>query len=146
VDWDEVIPAALAVDWSDPFEPFFLVGDTVDLPEEKPLLDSLVKALPETFQGETALWNLALCLAFGSDAVGAAAARAFYASSEGRSSEDRLGWMNRALLGTGFIASGIAEEAGRRGMDRLRNHCPPSVSIQAFNAAGWDGEPIRKVS
>jgi hypothetical protein len=127
VEWDDVT-AQSTVDWHDPFESFFLVGDAVELPEEAALLDSLRQASRDTFRDESALWNLALCLAYGSDRVGAAAAQAFFDAVEEQGAVERLDWMSRTLLGRGFVASGIPEDAGRRGVRRLRDSCPPSLS------------------
>ena len=120
----------LEIDWREPFESFFLVGDEVELPEEQTLLDSLEAASRDTFRDESALWNLALCLAYGSDQVGAAAARAFFDAVEDQRATERLDWMSRTLLGNGFVSSGIPEEAGRRAVRRLRSSCPPALSAR----------------
>jgi hypothetical protein len=125
VEWDDA-DAASPIDWSDPFESFFLVGD-VELPDERALLGSLASASPETFREESALWNLALCLAYGSDEVGAAAARAFFRTVGEQGGSERLDWMNRTLRGSGFVHSGIPADAGRRAVRCLRSSCPPSL-------------------
>jgi hypothetical protein len=127
VEWDDVTANA-QIDWRDPFESFFLVGDAVELPEEEALLESLATASRDTFRDESALWNLALCLAYGSDQVGAAAARAFFSAVEEQGAVERLDWMSRTLLGNGFVHSGIPQEAGQRAVRRLRNSCPPSLT------------------
>jgi hypothetical protein len=126
VAWEDG-DASASIDWSDPFESFFIVGD-VELPDEEALLGSLASASPATFRDEGALWNLALCLAYGSDEVGAAAARAFFRSVAEQGGSERLEWMHRTLRGSGFVHSGIPEEAGRRGVRRLRSSCPPSLT------------------
>lgn len=124
VEWDDV-GAESPIDWRDPFEPFFLLGDDIELPEEQLLLRSLAAASRETFRDQGALWNLALCLAYGSDEVGAAAARAFFDAVAGQGGAERFEWMTRTLRGSGFIASGIPEEAGQRAVERLRSGRPP---------------------
>jgi GYF domain 2 len=117
-----------AIDWSERFQSYFIVGDEVELPEQQALLDSLAHASAETFRHDEALWNLALCLAFGSDAVGEAAARTFFSTVADHDSEDRLAWMSRTLLGQGFVPSGIPTAAGRRACQRLRSSCPPALT------------------
>jgi hypothetical protein len=118
-----------AIDWREPFEPFFLVEDGVELPDERAILASLASASRETFQDESALWNLALCLAYGSEAIATAAARTFFDSvaTEGTGAE-RIDWMLRALLGSGFVCSGIPREAGARGVRCLHESCPPGMT------------------
>jgi hypothetical protein len=125
----DVVEDAPAVDWTDPFESYFMVGDVVELPEEEALLESLRAASPETFRHEEALWNLALCLAYGSDALGAAAAQAFFAAAADHGGSDRIEWMRRTLQSDGFVPSGIPLPAGRRAYQRLRSSCPPSLQI-----------------
>ncbi len=117
-----------AVDWSERFQSYFLVGEEVELPDQQALLDSLSLASPETFRHDEALWNLALCLAFGSDVVGEAAARTFFSAVADEDSAERLQWMIRTLLGQGFVPSGIPREAGQRACRRLRSTCPPALA------------------
>jgi hypothetical protein len=116
------------IDWSERFQSYFVVGDDVELPEQQALLESLSVVAPETFRHDEALWNLALCLAFGSDAVGEAAARTFFSAVAEQGSVERLEWMSRTLLGQGFVPSGIPTEAGRRACQRLRSSCPPALT------------------
>jgi hypothetical protein len=124
VDLEEVP----AIDWTERFHAYFLVGSEVELPEQRALLESLSAVSRETFRHEEALWNLALCLAFGSDAVGEAAARTLFATVLDQGGEGRLAWMSRVLLGNGFVPSGIPREAGRRACERLRSSCPPALA------------------
>ncbi len=134
---------APAVDWSERFQSYFLVGDDVELPEEEALLHSLSVVPRETFRHEEALWNLALCLAFGSDAVGEAAARTFFAAVAEHGSVDRLEWMSRTLMGNGFVPSGIPPEAGRRGCERLRSSCPPPGELFRNRPQATAASPAR---
>jgi len=127
-DIDVAAAGAPAIDWSERFQSYFLVGDEVELPEQRALLESLASASTETFRHDEALWNLALCLAFGSDVVGEAAARTFFSAVAGQGSAERLEWMSRTLLGQGFVPSGIPVEAGRRACRRLRSSCPPAFA------------------
>jgi TPR repeat protein len=116
-----------SIDWSNPFESYFLVSDDVELPEARAILESLPVVPRETFRHDGALWNLALCLAYGSDEVGAAAAKAFFDTVTEQGNVERLEWMSRTLLGNGFVPSGIPAEAGQRAFQRLRSNCPPSL-------------------
>jgi hypothetical protein len=128
VEWSAPL-AAPPVDWSHRFHSYFLVGDDVQLPAERALLESLSVASLEMFRHDEALWNLALCLAFGSDEVGEAAAAAFFGAVAGLGTFERLEWMHRTLLGDGFVPSGIPQVAGRRAFERLRSSCPPSLNV-----------------
>lgn len=132
VDWGNAgdaghAGAAPGIDWNDPFESYFLVGDDVALPDDEVILASLSVVPRETFRHDTALWNLALCLAYGSDEVGAAAAKAFFDTIIEQRNVERLEWMSRTLLGNGFIPSGIPVEAGQRAFQRLRSLCPSEL-------------------
>ena len=100
----------------------------MELPEQRALLESLSAVSPETFRHDEALWNLALCLAFGSEVVGEAAARTFFSAVTKHGGVERLEWMSRTLLSQGFVPSGIPREAGRRGCQRLRSSCPPALA------------------
>jgi TPR repeat protein len=128
VDWGDAgdASASPAIDWSNPFESYFLVGD-VELPDERTILESLPVVPRETFRHDGALWNLALCLAYGSDEVGVAAAKAFFDTITEQGNVERLEWMSRTLLGNGFVPSGIPAEAGQRAFQRLRSLCPSSL-------------------
>ncbi len=128
VDLSLGIGAPPGIDWTERFQSYFLVGDAVELPEQRALLESLSAVSPETFRHDEALWNLALCLAFGSDVVGEAAARTFFSAVAEQGSAERLEWMSRTLLGQGFVPSGIPSEAGLRGCRRLRSSCPPALT------------------
>jgi hypothetical protein len=127
VEWDDV-PEGSAIDWSHPFESYFLLSDDVALPEERVLLESLSVVSRETLRQEGALWNLALCLAYGSDDVGLAAARAFFEAAAAQGGGDPIDWMSRTLMSKGFVPSGIPEKAGRRALERLRSTCPPALT------------------
>jgi hypothetical protein len=125
VDWaDEP-----SVDWSRGFCGYFLGGDPVELPAEEELLESLAVVPRRTFLQDEALWNIALCLAYGSERIGEAAGRAFFDAVIEHGSFERLEWMNRTLLGSGFVPSGIAADAGRRAFERLRALCPPDLAV-----------------
>lgn len=125
VDWAE----EASVDWSRGFCDYFLGGEGVELPEEDTLIESLAVVPRQTFLQDEALWNLALCLAYGSDWIGEAAGRVFFDAVIENGATERLDWMNRTLLGSGFVPSGIAPDAGRRAFERLRALCPPSLAV-----------------
>jgi hypothetical protein len=126
IDWCSP-PAAPPIDWGRGFHAYFEACETVELPDEAALLASLSTTPREVFREDEALWNLALCIAFGSDRIGEAAGRAFFAAVVEQGALDRLQWMSRTLLGNGFLPSGIPPEAGRRGFERLRALCPPNL-------------------
>ena len=41
---------------------------------------------------------------------------------------ERVEWMRRTLRGSGFVHSGIPEEAGLRAVTRRRSSCPPGLA------------------
>ncbi|MGC4063612.1 MAG: hypothetical protein QM784_02985 [Polyangiaceae bacterium] len=127
ITFDEHDPA---VDWNVRFHSYFLVGSPVELPEEERLLKSLHAAPKSTFLHDEALWNLALCLAFGSEEVASATATTFFHSvcSAADHTVERLDWMCRTLLSKGFMPSGIPRVEGNRGIDVLRQHCPRELA------------------
>jgi len=122
---------ANAIDWMERFQSYFLVGAQVELPDEQKLLQSLYETPRSTFLHDEALWNLALCLAFGTDAVAAAGAAAFYGAlrldSGAAHAQERIEWIGRTLLSKGFMPSGIPRLDGMRGIDVLREACPPEL-------------------
>ncbi|HVY49272.1 MAG TPA: hypothetical protein VHB21_25450 [Minicystis sp.] len=134
IDWaeDEARPA---VDWTKGFSSFFLGGEPVVLPDDDALLASLAAAPRAIFEHDEALWNLALCLAYGSDRVGEAAARAFFDAILELGRLDRLEWMSRTLQSQGFVPSGIAADAACRAFERLRALCPPALDVPAERVA-----------
>ena len=115
------------VDWGRGFSAYFLVDSDVRLPEEHALLRSLSTVPHETFLHDEAMWNLALCLAFGSDVVATAAANAFFDVVTAHELHDRVEWMSRTLLSRGFMPSGIPHAAGYRGLAHLQNVCPAGL-------------------
>jgi hypothetical protein len=131
----ELVDAPTDVDWSRGFHGYFLIEDDVELPEEEALLESLSTASPATFRHEEALWNLALCLVFGSDAVGDAAARAFFTAVQTYGDVNRVAWMRRTLLDRGFVPVGIPAWAGQRALERLSRACPPVLAPKLLRDA-----------
>lgn len=115
-----------AIDWKERFQSYFLVGQDVKLPEETLLLASLRETPRTIFLHDEALWNLALCLAFGSDAVAEESAVTFFdALTPGEANAgERVQWICRTLLSKGFMPSGIPRLEGLRGIDVLRQICP----------------------
>ncbi len=115
------------VQWGRRFHSYFLLDSEIELPEESALLSSLARTPPEQLQSDEALWNLALCLAFGSDRVADAAARALFQTVLTVETADRLEWLCRTLLSRGFLPSGIPRSAGNRGLSVLRGHCTAAL-------------------
>jgi hypothetical protein len=115
------------IDWSRRFHSYFLVGQNVELPAEHELLSSLDTTPVEAFRCDEGLWNLSLCLAFGSDRVSQAAAEAFFARVVPVAGSERLAWICRTLQSTGFMPSGIPRLAGNRGVEQLRRCCPTDL-------------------
>jgi hypothetical protein len=134
VNMDE--PEAPGIDWNHGFAEYFLVNADVTLPDEQLLLRSLATTPHETFVNDEPMWNLALCLAFGSNAVASVAADVFFDVVTAHALPDRLEWMARTLLSRGFMPSGIPHPAGNRGIGRLRQACPEEIRLQLESQLG----------
>jgi hypothetical protein len=113
-----------SIDWKERFQSYFLVGTEVELPEERKLLQSLRETPRATFLQDEALWNLSLCLAFGSDEVAVTSARTFFEAVGPDHAPERIEWVCRTLLSKGFMPSGIPRSEGMRGVEVLRGACP----------------------
>lgn len=117
-----------AIDWRERFQSYFLVGSEVQLPAEDKLLQSLRETPRAIFMHDEALWNLSLCLAFGSDEVAYTSARTFFEAIAPEQASERIEWICRTLLSKGFMPSGIPRSDGMRGIDLLRGACPAELS------------------
>ena len=133
---DEPHEPAPAIDWNRGFADYFLVDAEVTLPDQDVLLRSLTSTPHETFVHDEAMWNLALCLAFGSNAVASVAADVFFDVVMAHQLHDRIEWMARTLLSRGFMPSGIPHPAGNMGIGRLRQACPPELLMQLESQLG----------
>lgn len=127
---------ATTLDWSQSFHSYFLVDSDVVLPDEHVLLKSLSIVPPDTFRHDEAMWNLALCLAYGSDDVGKAAATVFFDAVTSHGKVERVDWMSRTLLSRGFVPSGIPSQAGLRAVERLRSLCPRALASDLDRGIG----------
>ena len=136
VDFSVEEPHGPAIDWNRGFADYFLVNAEVTLPDSDTLLRSLTTTSHETFLNDEAMWNLALCLAFGSNAVASEAADVFFGVVATYEQYDRIEWMTRTLLSRGFMPSGIPHPAGNMGIGRLRQTCPPELLMQLESQLG----------
>ena len=119
---------ANAIDWKERFQSYFLVGTDVELPEEERLLKSLLETPRSVFLHDEALWNLSLCLAFGTEAVANTSAKTFFEAVDGDHVLERIEWICRTLLSKGFMPSGIPRSEGMRGVEMLKNVCPSHLA------------------
>ena len=103
------------------------MGESFELPDQRVLLRSLQLASLDVLVQPEAMWNLAVCLALGSDALAMAAAHVFFRIMMAYPSRDRLDWMARVLLSRGFLPSGIPLPAGERAVRLLQASCPPEL-------------------
>jgi hypothetical protein len=136
VDFSAEEPHVPVIDWNRGFADYFLVDAEVTLPDQDMLLRSLTSTDHETFLNDEAMWNLALCLAFGSNAVASVAADVFFDVVATHEQYDRIEWMTRTLLSRGFMPSGIPHPAGNMGIGRLRQACPPELLMQLESQLG----------
>lgn len=113
-----------SINWLERFQSYFLVGTEIELPDEDQLLRSMRETPHHVFLHDEALWNLALCLAFGSDEVARSSAVTFFDAIGGDRGAERVEWICRTLLSKGFMPSGIPRCDGMRGIDVLRMACP----------------------
>lgn len=124
-------------DWRQRIVDYFHDVSTLNLPDEALLIGSLPVTSATVLMQEDAMWNLALCLAFGSDALADAVAVAFFAAHQERPEVDGIAWITRTLLSRGFMPSGIPAEAGERGLAALRKRCPSDLRA-SLEMAVWD--------
>jgi hypothetical protein len=130
VDLDEGAPVpASEIDWTQPFVQQLDLPRGCTLPEDSALLASLAKASTTVLLEEDAMWNLALCISFGSMAVATIAADRFFETVVDEHAEERLAWITRVLLSKGFMPSGIPQENGLRGIRVLRDNCPDELRV-----------------
>jgi len=129
-------PEAPAIDWKHGFAEYFLVDADVVLPDAQLLLRSLATTPHDTFLHDEPMWNLALCLAFGSNAVASLAADVFFDVVATHGQHERIEWIARTLLSRGFMPSGIPHAAGNRGIGRLRQACPDDLRLQLESQLG----------
>jgi hypothetical protein len=129
-------PEAPSIDWNHGFSDYFLVDAEVTLPDDQLLLRSLTNTAHDTFLHDEPMWNLALCLAFGSNPVASVAADVFFDVVATHGNYERIEWMARTLLSRGFMPSGIPHTAGNRGIGRLRQACPDELRVQLESQLG----------
>ena len=136
IDWDDesVSGAQAVIDWSQPFVGQMDVSGDVRLPPERALLNSLASVPPTELVAQEVLWNITLCVAYGSSAVAQAAAGALFEAVQKTGATARLEWIARVLLSKGFMPSGIPAEIGLRGVRVLRDHCPAELRVQLEDA------------
>jgi hypothetical protein len=127
---------APTIEWNHGFADYFLVDADVTLPDEQLLLRSLATTSHDTFLHDEPMWNLALCLAFGSNAVASVAADVFFDVVATHGQYERIEWMARTLLSRGFMPSGIPHAAGNQGIGRLRQACPDELRMQLESQLG----------
>ena len=124
------------IDWNRGFADYFLVNSNVTLPDDQLLLRSLTKTPHETFLHDEAMWNLALCLAFGSNAVASVAADVFFDVVTAHGQYERIEWVARTLLSRGFMPSGIPHANGNQAIGRLRQACPDELRVRLESQIG----------
>jgi hypothetical protein len=122
-------PESPSIDWNHGFSDYFLVDAEVTLPDDQLLLRSLTTTSHDTFLHDEPMWNLALCLAFGTNPVASVAADVFFDVVATHGNLERIEWMARTLLSRGFMPSGIPHTAGNRGIGRLRQACPDELRV-----------------
>lgn len=122
--------AGTCLDWGQKFCEYFEVDERPMLPDEALLLGSLETVSVGVLAQPEALWNLALCLSFGSDTLARVAARAVCRIVGASSDPEPLDWMVRVLLSRGFLPSGIPLQAGQRGLSVLQQVCPQDLRSQ----------------
>jgi hypothetical protein len=118
---------ASKLDLHEPFVAWLAPLENVALPPEEALLASLEGAAHATLVQHDVLWNLALCLAFGTPRVQELAARRFFDAALDHPRVERLDALVRTLESRGFMPSGIPHTAGRRALSVLWSACPEEL-------------------
>lgn len=124
--------AATAIDWTEPLLGYLAHWHDAALPPESVLMRDLDLASPEVLIQQQSVWNLALCVAMGSESLSAKASEVLFTTLERFGRPDRLAWILRALSGKGFVASEIPDAAAKRALERLMRACPPRL-LAALN-------------
>ena len=70
------------------------------------------------------MWNIALCLAFGSKALAEAVADRFFELVAELGTPAKVEWLVLTLLSRGFMPSGIPKDSGQNGFATLLRRCP----------------------
>ena len=122
-------PAGEGFDWTQRLAEQFDLEHGFDFPDERVLLETLKSTPGEVLLQDDSMWNVALCVAFGSKRVAKAAASAFFKAMGTQEGTERLAWLTRVLLSKGFIPSGIPQDAGVRGLRVLRESCPKQLRV-----------------
>ncbi len=110
--------------WARPIAPYFQPLESIELPDESLLIGSLPTAPVSLLTQEEALWNVALCLAFGSKALAEAVADRFFEVVAELGAPAKVEWMVLTLLSRGFMPSGIPKDSGQNGFATLLRRCP----------------------
>jgi hypothetical protein len=122
--------------WQQRIVDYFHDIGSLHLPDEGLLVGSLPGTPSRVLLQEDAMWNLALCVAFGSDRLADAAAEAFFRAQREQPEVAGIDWITRTLLSRGFLPSGIPPERGsapsRCCADTARSTC-------ARNSSGSSG-------
>jgi len=117
-------PKPAAFDWARPIAPYFQPLESVELPDERLLIGSMSATPSALYVQEDTMWNVALCLAFGSKALAEAAAVRFFDAMSELGTPHKIEWMVFTLLSRGFMPSGIPKDAGQNGFATLLRQCP----------------------
>ena len=118
-------PPVSRFDWRSPFTDGYYVDGPIAFPNESLLIATLQSESTEALQYVAAMWNIALCLSFGSDELAAAGGEAFFRTLARTSFPgDRLSWMVRVLLSSGILSSGMPSDPAERALAVLSRMCP----------------------
>lgn len=113
--------------WARPISPYFQPTDGIELPHEGLLIGSLPTTPASVLTQEEGMWNVALCLAFGSRSLADAVASRFFEAVGEVGDPRKVEWMTLTLLSRGFMPSGIPKDNGQSGFAALARQCPPEL-------------------
>ena len=97
------------------------------MPDETLLIGSLPTTPASVLAQEEAMWNVALCVSFGSRALADAVATRFFDVVLELGGSSKVEWMVLTLLSRGFMPSGIPKDAGQNGFAALLRQCPDEL-------------------
>ena len=126
--------AVMNIDWTEPLLGYLVHWEDASLPDEAMLLADLDRVAPDVLIQQQAMWNLALCIAVGSDELAGKASEILFQTLSRFRRPDRLAWVLRALRGKGFVPSGVPGEAAERAVNRLMQDCPPELLAEVSRA------------
>lgn len=129
---DEVRFTTKPIDWDIKVTDEFMVEGPISFANEQDIIVDLKTANLESFTANMK-WNLTLCLAYGSDKLSTAAAKAIFKVIRKSNNFDSLLWITNTILNTGDVPSKINWDKGVKGLRTLLVNCPKKYQDEFYS-------------